>query len=66
MSDGINLVFDTRHIFQQIDIECLTPEELEILRPNLKKIEIFTKLIKVTMTKTDFCFVYSLSVLRDS
>ncbi|TNV87799.1 hypothetical protein FGO68_gene10995 [Halteria grandinella] len=65
-SDGMIITFDTREILTKVEAEQLTAEDLDYVRPLLKRQDIFVRLTKIPLTENDYAIVYSLQMLRNS
>ncbi|TNV87786.1 hypothetical protein FGO68_gene11593 [Halteria grandinella] len=64
--EGMGLQFDTRNLLSQIDNELITPTEADILRPHLKRVEIFTRIKRLHLSENDYCQIYILSVVKEA
>lgn len=59
-SDGMIVTFDTREILMKVEAETLFQEDLEMIIPNLKRIDLFVRSHKMPVVDHEYAMVFNL------
>ncbi|TNV87774.1 hypothetical protein FGO68_gene3491 [Halteria grandinella] len=64
-TEGLLWIFDTTNIMTKIQGESLTTEDLNLIHPHFKQLELFVRQAKIPLRNQDYALVYLLQSLRE-